>query len=746
MSDNSELLEEEKSIFDIEALIDFFVRRKKLLVLTSSLLFSILFINTIYNYVKKPIYMGSFSILIEDPIFDKTNNNSVQEKLALNEYSYKLPTLIQYLKSELVLKPVSDKFGIGNKALRSKIDIQLEGQRPYISRGILKITLLDRNKVRNALIMDELSERYLEAASEQRKLKLNSGLNFLNSEMPIIEEKNRTIKKRIEEFRTNYNIIEPITTAQNLESQKLKVDLQISEFNSNLRRLSLIKNDIKSNEFQIDGFVEQLSDLGFSLISSDIELFNQYLSLQGELAEAKTKYKPNSKVLESIKARLASLYPEIQKKQLASIELAIKLNQSKIELEKKKLNVIGESFKLQPGILSEYEKLLSELQNSEKNFESLINAKDNFRLELAQKSLPWKIIENPTVSSQPISPNVSKETIRNLLISLLFGLSLAYLRELFDNVFHNENQIERILKPINIPLLGSLPFMESLNAENDKKEIDSSNEFLVTESLRNIATSLRFLNINNQETNIYLLTSTKQSEGKTTLTALLAKTLSDLGQNVLLIDGDMRRPSLHKFFEIDNIIGLSNLITDNKLNFKNLVKKGIYKNIDILTAGIKPPDPVFLLSSEKMKLIINEFKNDNYDVILFDAPPSNGLADAQLISEFCDLLLYVVNIEDTNKNQFLKVISKFNRNKNYALGAISNRCKMSGFVYGNYGSNYYYSENLYKYYESDTSGNNEETKSEKDITLKSKFKKFVKNIDKNSIKKQIKRFINWIDF
>ena len=175
MSDNSQLLEQEKSIIDIDTVIDFFMRRKNIIVLTSSLLFSILFINTIYNYVKKPIYKGSFSILIEDPIDDRTTNNSIQEKLALNEYSYKIPTLIQYLKSELVLKPVADKFSINMQALRSKINIQLEGQGPYVSRGILKITLLDRNKVRNALIMDELSERYLEAASEQRTLKLNSG-------------------------------------------------------------------------------------------------------------------------------------------------------------------------------------------------------------------------------------------------------------------------------------------------------------------------------------------------------------------------------------------------------------------------------------------------------------------------------------------------------------------------------------------------------------------------------------------
>ena len=80
------------------------------------------------------------------------------------------------------------------------------------------------------------------------------------------------------------------------------------------------------------------------------------------------------------------------------------------------------------------------------------------------------------------------------------------------------------------------------------------------------------------------------------------------------------------FLKIDNIVGLSDLITDSKLNFKNVIKKTSFSNLDILPAGIKPPDPVFLLSSERLKLIINELKNESYDLILFDAPPSLGLA------------------------------------------------------------------------------------------------------------------------
>ena len=175
MSEVEKILEQEKSIFNFEALTNFVLRRRKIIIFSSSLMFSILFINTIYSYIKKPVYKGSFSILIRDPIDDRAKINTLQERLALNEYSYNLPTLIQYLKSGLVLEPLAKDLGVSNSYLKNNISIKLDGENSFISRGILKISLTGSSQVRNMVIMRKLSERYLEAASEQRKLKLNSG-------------------------------------------------------------------------------------------------------------------------------------------------------------------------------------------------------------------------------------------------------------------------------------------------------------------------------------------------------------------------------------------------------------------------------------------------------------------------------------------------------------------------------------------------------------------------------------------
>ena len=141
MRDVEELLGTENGIFNIELIVDFFLRKRKVIIFTSSLLFSVLFLNTINSYIKKPVYLGSFSILIQDPIDDRAKINSLQERLALNEYTYKLPTLIQYLKSELVLAPLAKELGLSSQSLKSRIDIKLDGSKTFAARGVLKVDL-----------------------------------------------------------------------------------------------------------------------------------------------------------------------------------------------------------------------------------------------------------------------------------------------------------------------------------------------------------------------------------------------------------------------------------------------------------------------------------------------------------------------------------------------------------------------------------------------------------------------------
>ena len=741
MIDKEEIIDYEKNLISFDGLINFFLRRVKIIIFSSSVLFSFFFIKTIDSYINNPLYQGSFTLLIEDPIDSGPRATSFQERLALNQLTYRLPTLIQYLKSEFVIAPVSEELGLSYQSLKNRINISLDGEMPFISRGILKVTVVGKNKIQNLIAMEKLSSRYLNAASQQRKLQLITGIDFLDSEVPLIEGKKSSIKEKIEKFRLKNNILEPIEYAKNIESQKFLIDANIQKLTSNIRRLEIIKRDISLNQFKVDGFIEVLKDVGINIISSERELIKEYIELKAKIADSKTRYNPESRILLNLEERLNTIYPEIQKTQLESIELAIKSNQAKISLQEKELEELNKDFQLQPNLLGKYQQLLRDLEVAERNLDSLISAKENFRLELAQKALPWRLIEKPNVIPFPISPNVKNETIRNLLISLSIAIVIAYIRELTDKLLHSEKEIEKIIDPNKTPLLGSIPFIPNIgkNEEQQKSETDID-DFLSSESFRNLSTSIRFINItDNNETNRFVITSANQNEGKTTIASILSKTFADLGKKVLIIDGDMRRPSVHKFFQKDNVIGLSNLITDSEIKLKNIILKTKNPNLDILTAGTIPPDPIYLLSSDKMKNINKNLDNEGYDLIFIDAPPSQALADARLISEFCNLVLFVVGIEKSSRDDFAKTINLFNKRPNTNTGIIANRTQKSFYDYGKY-SYSYYSKNLYNYY-----GSKEENQSKNKLS-KNNDEKLNFEVIRKKASKYLKKFMRWIDF
>ena len=741
---------EEEKLLDISAFSDIFTRRRKLLIFSTSVLFSIFSVNTLSNYFRNPIYQGTFSILIEDPIDTiSTRSSSIEERLAANNTISELPTLIQYLKSQHVLSPIAEELETSSWSLRNNLNIVLGGNKPYVARGILKVSLRGKNRIKTQLTLEKLSKRFVNAAKDQRQLRLRSGLDFLDSEFPAIDQKTKLIKSKIEQFRKKHNVVDPLLQAKLSEENQNRLKFSIKDMKANIIRLNDIKKDISNDKISIEGFNQVFSDLGVTLAGADQELISKYNELQNNLATAKTKYISDSLIVKNLKQIINSLYPKIKQKQIEAIDLAIKVNNRKINIAKTSLEDIKSDFQLQPELLNQYEELEREFNLALENLNSLISAKENYQLQLAQKSLPWRIINDPIVRARPISPNLKESFTRNLLLGFFFSCVLAVLKEFTEKGFTTERQVEKISKSIGIPLLGSIPFIqeisqaESLIINNDdsqeKKDELSGNKFLCAESFRSLATSIRFLNLRDNLVNSIMITSTKPSEGKTTITSYIAKTLADLGNKVLLVDGDMRRPAVHKFFKIDNVQGLSNLITDSKIKLDEVIVKSSVSNLEIITAGICPPDPVYLLSSDKMDEIYKNLSQMGYEYIIFDAPPSETLADAKVLSRYVNLNLFVISLNKVEKNSFKKVIDKLIKISKGQIGFVVNYLQKEDNLLNNYGYNYKYNDEIYKYYNKEIL--KDFSKNENEINEKFNLKSFKKIILKN-----FKKFKKWIDF
>ncbi len=379
-------------------------------------------------------------------------------------------------------------------------------------------------------------------------------------------------------------------------------------------------------------------------------------------------------------------------------------------------NELDKNFSKQPALIKEYKNIEQELAIANDNLISLVSARENFQLEMAQNSIPWRIISEPKMFTNPIEPNFKRNIFLGSIISLFFGVIVTLIRDRTDHVFHFPSEVSNTL---NLPLLGHIPHISifanvreersevldimDFESKNKEEELDKKNNyqrFFYQEAFRNLYTSIRFLN-SNEGVKTLLLTSSIPKEGKTLVNILLAKTLAEIGIKTLLIDADLRKPSIHYRLGVNNILGLSNLLTDSKLTPKDVIQPvKINNDWDVITAGTRPPDPTRLLGSERLKEILNEIKSINkYDVILIDAPPVLGLSDSLLLGENIDGMILLVGLDIVDRGLPSETVKKIKQSGINLFGILTNSTRerttnQSGsYGYGGYGNKYGYGYN-----------------------------------------------------
>ncbi|MFS0750375.1 CpsD/CapB family tyrosine-protein kinase [Oceanobacillus sp. 1P07AA] len=206
----------------------------------------------------------------------------------------------------------------------------------------------------------------------------------------------------------------------------------------------------------------------------------------------------------------------------------------------------------------------------------------------------------------------------------------------------------------------------------------------ISEQYRTIRTNLQFASVDHELRSI-LLTSAGPSEGKSMTTANLAIVYAQQGKRVLLVDADLRKPTIHYTFRLDNLRGLSNILV-GETSMQDAVESSDVENLDLISCGPVPPNPSELLGSKRMQFFIEEAKQ-HYDIVIFDMPPVLAVTDAQVMSNFVDGAILVVRSKRTENeaaNKALEALQSVNAN---VLGAVLNdRDKKDANYYYYYGS------------------------------------------------------------
>jgi len=202
----------------------------------------------------------------------------------------------------------------------------------------------------------------------------------------------------------------------------------------------------------------------------------------------------------------------------------------------------------------------------------------------------------------------------------------------------------------------------------------------IAEQYRTIRTNLQFASVD-KELETMIVTSPGPSEGKSLTTANVAVVFAQQGKKVLLVDADLRKPTVHYTFRADNTSGLSNYLVRNR-SLKELAKESRVENLDLLPSGPIPPNPSELLGSTMMERLIEEAK-EYYDMIIFDTPPVLAVTDSQVLSKFVDGALLVVRSKQTEQEAAGKAKEQLEQSRANILGVVLNDLEAKD-------SNYYY--------------------------------------------------------
>jgi len=612
-------------------------------------------INTVRSFIaplpadKQPIVydkLHSFGEKIETPWF----TIAVQEihELENNEYYFTM---------------------IPNESMTDFIGKNLTVSSSSEEGSIIILDFEDSVPLRAKEILDVLSNAYINENIDNKSRSAERKLHFIDMQLKAIDKMMIGSAKNIERFKAT-NIMVDLSSKALLTAEKLSdLETQLYEINMNIDVKEGILNYIEThkNIKDIKGInITSALQSGQNEATSSIILEIQKAIIQrNDLLSSFTEAHPR---VIRINRQFVSLRN--------SLKVAIQGSLRTLQKRKQTLsNIIKDNTaKMQalPGQEQRLARLTRNFMVNEKIYSYLLEKRAETAISESSTVSEISIFEFPTVADLPIKPNRLNTIVIGFLLGLIFGMMQALLRANLDNTIKSVEDIETLS---SIPIYGSIPFL------NSKKESQS-----YYEALRVIRTNIDFLQ-NTGKSKIITITSSVPGEGKSSTITELGKIIAKSNKKVIILDIDMRRPSVYKKFDFSNNIGMSTLLAGRN-SLEEVIQKTKDINLNTITSGPIPPNPSELIMSDKLKDVLKHLIL-TYDYVLIDSPPIGMVTDAMITMYMSDLNLIVLRA-NYSKKEFIGKINRLVDEHDLNAGLILNGQELkdkAGYGYG-YGYDY----------------------------------------------------------
>jgi len=565
--------------------------------------------------------------------------------------------------------------------LRSRMTL-----RPVRNTSLIEISVLSENPVEAAKLAQEIAEEYKKYRLDERRRLSTGGIEALVADRNAQELKISEARTNVDNLRQNLRIPDSMAS-ENAASPLLTAET--------LRHINALRIESQADYVRQATLLRELKDLSpeelvqvlptaaqDTLLSS---LLEQMTVAELKLVTVEKDYGPEHPEIIKTKSQVEDLRKKITKRtEGIMVGLAARvhslgqgLTNLIQEVEKATQEDIEKANQSQPYF--EAKRRLEELERLRIMLESKI-AVESIDVKLP-KTVMVEILDNAEPGAKPVRPNKPLNIALGIIIGLVVGVGLAFFIEYLDTSVKTIDDVERALQS---PVLGVIP-------QNVGLMLEEGAESPHAEAYRVLRTNLLFSR-KDDKLNSLAVVSAGAGEGKSTTVFNLASVFAQSGQRVVVVDSDLRRPTLHKMLRVTNSIGLTNyLLKQNTI--EEVIQTTNVPALDFMASGKLPSSSLGILSSAQMKDLINELKQ-RYDFVFFDSPPIMGVSDASILASEVDMTLQVIQYRRYPQPMNIRAKQLIEKVGGNLVGIVLNNINMSQdesyYYYSGYYHDYYY--------------------------------------------------------
>lgn len=519
-----------------------------------------------------------------------------------------------------------------------------------VNSQIITINFMSEDPALAAEIANAYSAAYQQSDTRRNVESNTYAREYLLEQIQQVRERLETSERAANDYARNVGIVTPDTTGTDGETGQTITGANLSSINQTVAAARANRIAAEQKWRSVANVpADQLPEVQTN--SAVQSLVTQRATLQGELTNLRQRYNEQFPEIVDVKARIELLDRQIEQtgqniKAAIRSEYIIARNQE-AALAGELSNVTQDALVEQDEKI-EFTGLEREAEALRGQLSQLLDRYNSISTAANVQSGAITVLDNATIPRTPVSPDI----LRNMIIALVLGVALAgglaLVREIFVDQFRRAEDIDERL---GLPVLGITPYVKSDDIDQQEANQFSS----LMEAYASIRSTIDFAVP--RDGAVVQLTSSQASEGKSTTALILAELFARLGRKTLLIDADLRKPSIVKLLDVERPdAGIAEVLLGHAPLEEALIE-GVHENLDILSVAGIPPNPVELVSSRRFRDFVAK-QREEYSLVLIDSSPVLGLADAPQIAQIVDGSIFVIEANRTSFSQAKTAIKR----------------------------------------------------------------------------------------